>query len=56
MTHSTPEAARHDEIRTAWLEGRGVRVVRFAAADVMNADGLSGVLTAIEHLALGGEL
>jgi very-short-patch-repair endonuclease len=50
ITHSTPEAALHDEARTKWLERQGVHVVRFAATDVMHAEGLAGVLTYIESL------
>ena len=50
ITHSTPEGMRHDEARTAWLEAKGIRVVRFAGTDVMNAEGLRGVLTYIESL------
>jgi|JI10StandDraft_1071094.scaffolds.fasta_scaffold156495_2 very-short-patch-repair endonuclease len=50
LTHSTPEAARHDDARTAWLEARGIHVVRFAAQDVLHAEGLSAVLTTIESL------
>ena len=50
ITHATPEAARHDDARTAWLEARGIRVVRFAATDVMNAEGLRGILTYIQAL------
>ena len=53
ITHSTPEAARHDAVRTEWLEAKGVRVVRFYAGDVMNEEGLTGVLRHIEALVLG---
>ncbi len=53
ISHATPEAARHDELRTSWLQGQGVRVVRFAAADVMREEGLVGVLGHIEALIRG---
>jgi very-short-patch-repair endonuclease len=35
----------HDARRDAWLQAQGVRVLRFAAADVMND--LESVVTAI---------
>ena len=47
--HSWPDAMAHDERRTAWLEAQGIRVLRFAASDVMTDEGLHGVLTLIEH-------
>jgi very-short-patch-repair endonuclease len=45
-THADREG--HDGPRTAFLEGRGYRVARFANADVMS--NLDGVLTTIEAL------
>jgi len=49
--HSWPDAIAHDERRTAWLEAQGIRVLRFAAVDVMNDEGLVGVLALIEQAA-----
>jgi very-short-patch-repair endonuclease len=44
------EQVGYDERRTAWLQGRGFRVLRFAANDVLaNTD---GVLTAIHAVLL----
>ncbi len=34
MIHYEPERAAHDARRTAWLAGRGIRVVRIEAARV----------------------
>lgn len=44
-THDTEEQMRHDQRRTRWLAGRGIRVIRIAARDVR--DELDGVLTFI---------
>jgi very-short-patch-repair endonuclease len=51
QTHNTPEAERHDEARTAWLAAKGVRVIRFAAADILDPDRLNDAVLAIEALA-----
>ena len=51
QTHGTPDAQRYDDARTAWLESQGIRVLRFAASDVLNDDHLEGVLRLIEQAA-----
>ena len=43
--HSTGAQAKHDATRDAWLRGKGFRVVRFDARDVMKD--LESVVTAI---------
>ena len=47
--HDLPDQMARDARRTAWLEGQGVRVVRFAAADVMRDCEvvLQGILSAV---------
>jgi very-short-patch-repair endonuclease len=42
-----PEQAEHDARRRAWLAARGVRVLRFLAADVLKDERLEGVLETI---------
>ena len=37
----------HDARRDAWLAGQGIRVLRFAAADVLDEDAREGVMLAI---------
>jgi very-short-patch-repair endonuclease len=49
-THTTPGALAHDRTRTAWLSGKGYRVLRFWNRDVMH--NLSGVLRQIEIAAV----
>ena len=51
LVHASSEAAIHDERRTTWLESQGIRVVRFAATDILNAESLVGVLACIESVA-----
>ena len=41
-THGTDEQIAHDARRTAWLAGKGIRVIRIRALDVR--DELDGVL------------
>ena len=48
LAHDTAEAAHHDEQRRAWLAGRGIRVLRFIASDVLQDEKLQAVLLAIE--------
>jgi len=48
LEHDTAEAAHHDEQRRAWLAGRGIRVLRFIASDVLQDEKLQAVLLAIE--------
>jgi very-short-patch-repair endonuclease len=53
FVHDLPEQAAHDERRDAWLAKQGIRVLRFAAADVLNDRELSGVLARIEAVGRG---
>ena len=43
--HGTQEGIEHDAARTAWLEARGYRVLRFANFDVI--DNIEGVMEGI---------
>ncbi len=43
--HATPEGQARDTERTAWLEGQGIRVLRFSNREVLT--NLEGVLTVI---------
>jgi len=43
QTHLDPDRSQHDQNRTTWLAGKGIRVVRIAAVDVR--DHLDGVMT-----------
>jgi very-short-patch-repair endonuclease len=45
QSHSMGDRPHHDARRDAWLQAQRVRVLRFAAADVMND--LESVVTAI---------
>ncbi|MDB5592398.1 endonuclease domain-containing protein [Enterovirga sp.] len=54
--HDVPDQARHDERRTAWLAERGIRVLRFAAADLLKPDMLEGVLLTIAEAAAEGRV
>jgi very-short-patch-repair endonuclease len=45
--HEGPERARHDVRRDAWLKEQGIRVLRFAAADVLDEERRKDVLAAI---------
>ncbi len=45
--HGHPDRVRHDRARDSWLRRRGIKVLRFAAADVLNNDALEGVLARI---------
>jgi very-short-patch-repair endonuclease len=49
--HGTPEAARYDDARTAWLQSQGIRVLRFAASDVLKDERIEGVLYMIAQAA-----
>jgi len=46
-THAEPDQAKYDAARTAWLEARGYRVIRFANRDVH--EDLDGVLRALRE-------
>ena len=50
-THAAPDQAAYDSTRTAWLEERGYRVLRFQARDVDND--LDAVLQAIREACVG---
>jgi very-short-patch-repair endonuclease len=50
-SHDNPERATHDERRAAWLEDRGIRVLRVPAAEVLSERTLGGVLKMIVHAA-----
>jgi very-short-patch-repair endonuclease len=46
-THAAPDQAAYDSTRTAWLEERGYRVIRFRAGEVQR--NLEGVLRRIKE-------
>jgi very-short-patch-repair endonuclease len=46
-THAAPDQAAYDSARTAWLEERGYKVIRFQAGEVDR--NLEGVLEAIRR-------
>jgi very-short-patch-repair endonuclease len=46
-THAAPDQAGYDSTRTAWLEERGYKVIRFRAGEVQR--NLEGVLEAIRR-------
>ena len=50
-THAAPDQGAYDSTRTAWLEERGYRVLRFQARDVDH--GLDAVLQAIREACVG---
>ena len=50
-THAVPDQAAYDSTRTAWLEERGYRVLRFQARDVDHD--LDAVLQAIREACVG---
>ena len=45
--HDLAEVAHRDANRDAWLGARGVRILRFAASDILDDAALEGVLRAI---------
>lgn len=49
--HDLPEQIAHDMRRDAWLETRGIHVMRIAAADILNDCALEGVLVMIAEAA-----
>ena len=51
FAHDSGAALAHDERREAWLTGRGIRVLRFCARDILREESLEGVLIAIEQAA-----
>lgn len=50
--HDFAERITRDERRDAWLAERGIRTLRFAARNVLNDEGLEGVLLMIADVAL----
>ena len=38
FAHDAAEQMRHDAVRTAWLNERGIRVLRVPAADVLHPE------------------
>jgi very-short-patch-repair endonuclease len=55
-THAAPDQAAYDSTRTAWLEERGYKVIRFQAGEVdRNLEGvLETIRRACEARAAGG--
>lgn len=53
--HDFVPQALHDERRDAWLGGQGIRVLRFAAAEVLDDRSIGGVIAAIRVAIAGGE-
>lgn len=51
--HDLPGQMRHDARRDAWLAGRGIRVVRIAASDILDERALEGMLVVIAEAAKG---
>ena len=49
--HDMPDQILHNEQRDAWLSQRGIRVMRFAAPEILKDDELEGVLSAIVEAA-----
>ena len=45
--HAFPDRVQHDARRDAWLAEQGVRVLRLAAAAVLDDEGLEGVLRTV---------
>jgi very-short-patch-repair endonuclease len=51
FAHDTVAQVGHDERRDGFLAGRGIRVLRITAADVLRDERLEGVLVGIEQAA-----
>ena len=51
--HDLPGQMRHDARRDSWLAGRGIRVMRIAASDVLDDRALEGMLVMIAEAAKG---
>jgi very-short-patch-repair endonuclease len=49
--HGHPERARHDASRDSWLASQDIRVLRFAAKDVLKDASLADILTVIAQAA-----
>ncbi|MBW7835509.1 MAG: endonuclease domain-containing protein [Sphingomonadales bacterium] len=52
--HDGAAQAAHDERRAAWLAQRGIEVLRFKAADILNERGLGNVFAMIAAVAVRG--
>ncbi|MBV8120002.1 MAG: endonuclease domain-containing protein [Alphaproteobacteria bacterium] len=52
FAHDAAAQVRHDQRRETWLAQKGVRVLRFGAADVLRDERLEGVLAEIEQAAV----
>ncbi len=50
-THDHETQATHDSRRDAWLAEQGIKVMRFAAGDVLTSDGRAAVFAMIAALA-----
>jgi very-short-patch-repair endonuclease len=51
--HDLPEQMGHDLRRDRWLAERGIRVMRIAAADILDEKALEGMLVMIAKAARG---
>jgi len=49
--HDHPDQVLHDQIRDAWLAGRGIKVLRFTAKTVLSDEDRESVLDAIVRAA-----
>ena len=45
--HDSPERAAHDARREVWLNSQGIRVIRFAASDILNKRHFEAVIRGI---------
>ncbi len=48
--HDNAERVQQDEHRTIWLNNQGIRVIRFMAEDILNAETLEGVVAMISDI------
>jgi len=51
--HDLPGQMQQDARRDAWLAGRGIRVMRIAASDILDERALEGMLVMIAEAARG---
>ena len=51
--HDLAEQIHHDRRRDGWLAERGIRVMRIAAADILDERALEGMLAMIAEMARG---
>jgi len=47
--HDSAERFEQDERRTMWLNNQGIRVIRFMASDILDAEGLEAVVISIRE-------